>query len=87
VTGRKCIFVNDGQTERILDIPEKESEALLNTLRTQATQPEFVYRHKWRVGDVLMWDNCAVQHLAIADYKLPQRRLMHRTTITGTVPY
>ena len=87
VTGRKCIFVNDGQTARILDIPQKESEELLNTLRSQVTQPEFVYRHKWRVGDVLMWDNCAVQHLAIADYKLPQRRLMNRTTISGTVPY
>lgn len=87
VTGRKCIFVNDGQTARILDIPEQESEELLSTLRNQVVRPEFVYRHKWQVGDVLMWDNCAVQHLAIADYKLPQRRLMHRTTITGTVPY
>ncbi len=35
-------------------------------------------------GDLLMWDNCATQHLAINDYALPQRRLMYRTTVKGT---
>lgn len=87
VTGRKCIFVNDGQTAKILGIPEEESERLLKLLRAQCIRPEFVYRHKWKVGDILMWDNCAVQHLAVADYKLPQRRRMQRTTIAGTVPF
>jgi taurine dioxygenase len=87
VTGRKCIFVNDGQTARILDVTEEESGKLLKILCSQCIRPEFVYRHKWQVGDVLMWDNCAVQHLAVADYKLPRRRRMHRTTIAGTVPF
>ena len=49
-------------------------------------RPSFVYRHQWQVGDLLMWDNCTVQHRAIQDYDVPQRRLMHRTTMGGTVP-
>lgn len=87
VTGRKCIFVNEGQTDHILGLSKDESEELLKLLCTQCIKPEYVYRHKWRVGDALMWDNCAVQHLAIADYKLPRRRLMYRTTLSGTVPF
>lgn len=46
----------------------------------------FIYRHQWQVGDLLLWDNCTVQHRAIQDYDLPQRRLMHRTTMGGAVP-
>ncbi|PON13993.1 hypothetical protein C2W62_31440 [Candidatus Entotheonella serta] len=45
---------------------------------------EQLYCHQWRVGDLVMWDNCLVQHLAIRDYEWPQRRLMYRTTIAGT---
>ncbi len=87
VTGKKCLFVNEGQTDHIIGLSETEGEALLELLCKQCSRPEFVYRHKWKVGDALMWDNCAVQHLAIADYKLPRRRLMYRTTVTGTVPF
>ncbi len=87
VTGRKCIFVNDSTTVKILDVPESESEDILGELRARCIRQEFVYRHKWQPGDLLMWDNCATQHQAVADYALPQRRRMHRTTITGTVPY
>lgn len=68
-------------------MPENESRALLNELYAHITQPAFVYRHKWKVGDVLMWDNCVVQHNAMGDYKLPQRRLMHTTRIKGTAPF
>jgi len=49
------------------------------------TKPQYVYRHKWRVGDLLMWDNCAFQHLASFDYAL-LRRLMARATVEGSVP-
>jgi len=86
VTGRRSIYVNPGHTLRILDMGDDESSALLNRLYAHVIQDRFVYRHKWRVGDLLMWDNCCVQHNAIADYALPQRRLMNRTTIKGTVP-
>jgi taurine dioxygenase len=87
VTGRKCLYVNDSTTVRIMGIPEDESEALLGDLRGRCIRPDFVYRHKWRVGDLIMWDNCSSQHQAVANYELPQRRLMHRTTVSGTVPF
>jgi alpha-ketoglutarate-dependent taurine dioxygenase len=49
-------------------------------------QATILYRHRWRVGDLLMWDNGCAQHLAVNDYDLPQRRLMHRVTVNGSVP-
>jgi alpha-ketoglutarate-dependent taurine dioxygenase len=82
-TGRKCLFVNEGYTTRILDIDEKESDALLAELFAHIRRPEFVYRHQWQVGDFLIWDNCSTQHRAVPDYALPLRRVMERTTLTG----
>lgn len=82
-TGRKCLFVNEGYTTRILDMEEKESDALLAELFSHIKQSEFVYRHQWQVSDFLVWDNCAVQHRAVPDYALPLRRIMERTTLTG----
>ena len=65
---------------------EAEALALIDELSAFVTQPTFLYRHRWQVGDVLMWDNCCAQHRAIKDYALPQRRLMYRVTVNGTVP-
>jgi taurine dioxygenase len=87
VTGRKCLYVNEGQTARILGVPEQESGELLKMLWAQCTRPEYIYRHKWRVGDVVMWDNVPTQHLAICDYALPQRRYLQRTTLRGTATF
>lgn len=86
-TGRKCLFLNEGYTSRVADMSAPESDALLARLFEHATRPEFVYRHQWRAGDFLMWDNCSVQHRAIRDYALPQRRLMERATLRGTAPF
>ena len=85
--GRKCLFVNEGHTSYIVGMPRAESDALLAELYRHITQPEFVYRHRWQQGDLLMWDNCSTQHKATFDYDLPLRRLMHRTTIHGSVPF
>ncbi len=87
VNGRKCIYVNELYTFGIVGFTKDESDALLTSLCNHITQPKFIYRHKWRVGDLLIWDNCSTQHLAVGDYALPQRRLMHRTTIKGGVPF
>lgn len=84
-TGRKCLFVNEGFTTHIVGMPEAESRALLGELFSHVRQPEFVYAHKWSVGDLLMWDNLSTQHFAVADYALPLRRKMQRTTVTGAV--
>ena len=86
ITGRRSIYVNEGQTARILDLPDDEARDLLEELCTHCTRPEFVYRHRWHAGDLLIWDNIPTQHIAISDYALPQRRYMHRTTLRGTPP-
>ncbi|MBM3356773.1 MAG: TauD/TfdA family dioxygenase [Betaproteobacteria bacterium] len=86
-TGKKCLFVNEGYTTRIVGMSETESEALLAELFAHVARPEFVYRHRWRVGDLVMWDNCSTQHRAVMDYALPQRRHMERTTLHGTAPF
>ena len=85
-TGRRCIYLNRLVVVGIEGMPEAQSEPLLEELYAHCTQPQFVYRHKWRVGDLVMWDNCSAQHLAVIDYELPLRRVMHRTTLSGTVP-
>lgn len=82
-TGKPCLYVNDTFTLRIANVSDAESNELLDYLFQHVTRPEFIYRHSWREGDLLAWDNCATQHCAIADY-MPQHRLMERTTIMGT---
>ncbi len=83
---RRCIFVVAGECEGIDGIADGEAAEILEMLAIHCVKPEFRYRHKWQLGDVLVWDNCLVQHLAIHDYSLPQRRLMLRTTVKGTIP-
>ena len=55
-------------------------------LNRHAALPQFVYRHRWRVHDVVMWDNRCTIHHAVDDYDSSERRHMHRTTITGGRP-
>jgi taurine dioxygenase len=85
-TGRKCLYVMRDDCTGIEGIAADEAEALIAALADHIVKPAFVYRHQWRQGDVLMWDNCTVQHRAIQDYDMPQRRLMHRTTMDGAAP-
>lgn len=85
-TRKPCLFVNEGYTARIADLPDGESDHLLNALFEHATRPAFVYRHSWRAGDFLIWDNASTQHRAIFNYALPQRRRMERTTLAGSAP-
>jgi taurine dioxygenase len=86
-TGRKSLYVTAGECVGIKGMPEDEAVDLIAELDAHCVRPEFLYRHKWRVGDLLMWDNASAMHLAICDYALPERRLMHRTTVIGTVPF
>ncbi|HEV2302675.1 MAG TPA: TauD/TfdA family dioxygenase [Stellaceae bacterium] len=86
-TGRKALYVTAGECVGIEGMPEDEALGLISELDAYCVRPEFLYRHKWREGDLLMWDNAASMHLAVCDYALPQRRLMHRTTVIGGVPF
>jgi alpha-ketoglutarate-dependent taurine dioxygenase len=86
-TGRKAIYVNRLMTVKVLDMPEDESERLLNAVYDHAERQEFVYEHVWRVADLLLWDNRCSSH-ARTDFPSTERRLMLRTTVQGTVkPY
>ena len=75
--------VNPAFTIRIEGWSKRESKALLDFLFEHAIRPEFIYRHNWRAGDLLMWDNAAVQHKATFDYPQSLRRRMHRTTVVN----
>lgn len=85
-TGRQCLYVMRDDCTGIEGMETEEAEALIAALADHIVKPGFIYRHQWRPGDVLMWDNCTVQHRAIQDYDMPQRRLMHRTTMGGAIP-
>ncbi len=85
VTGRKNLFVNPGFTTHIVGMSRIESDGLLRLLYEHATQPELVLRHRWRAGDVVIWDNRATMHYAVDDYGAAQR-CMRRVTIRGTTP-
>lgn len=85
-TGRKSLYVNEAFTTGIVRMPTEESRALLDFLYTHATQPRFVYRHRWRVGDVVMFDNRCLMHYVVLDFPPEMHRRMHRTTAGGDRP-
>ncbi|HSV24514.1 MAG TPA: TauD/TfdA family dioxygenase [Xanthobacteraceae bacterium] len=86
-TRRKAIYVDRLMSMKIVDMPQAESDELLNAVFDHSEHPQFVYRHVWRVGDLLVWDNRCSAH-ARDDFPSDQRRLMWRTTVKGTVrPY
>jgi len=86
VSGRKSLFVNEGFTTRINELSDSESEAILKLLFAHATRPEFTIRWRWQTDDVAFWDNRVTQHFAVDDYR-PARRVMHRATVLGDVPF
>ncbi|MCW5749445.1 MAG: TauD/TfdA family dioxygenase [Alphaproteobacteria bacterium] len=85
-TGRKALYLNPNRMELVEGLPRAESDALLDALTAHAIQPKYQYRHKWRQGDVLVWDNRCTMHKANADYPDGERRRMHRVIVQGTVP-
>jgi taurine dioxygenase len=85
-TGRPALFVSEHFTTRIAGLPEDESRALLDELFVHSVRPEHIYRHQWRPGDLVFWDNRSLMHLA-AGCPPDQRRKLYRTTIEGDVPF
>ena len=86
VTGQKCLYVMRDDCTGIDGLDQADADALIAALADHIVKPRHIYRHRWQTGDLLLWDNCSVQHRAIQDYDMPQRRLMHRTTMGGAIP-
>lgn len=85
-TGRKALFVGHPETcTNFEDMTEAESRPLLDYLYKHSTQPDSTYRHMWKPGDVVMWDNRCTMHYAVHDYGM-QVRNMNRVTVRGTKP-
>jgi taurine dioxygenase len=84
-TGRKGLFVNDNYVKHLEGWTEAESQPLLDYLYAWAARPELTWRHKWQVGDLLIWDNRCTQHAVVGDTAGAERTL-HRITIEGDVP-
>lgn len=86
-TGTKALYIGN-HASHIEGMPEAEGDTLLQELLEHATQPQFVYTHHWRDGDLVMWDNRCLLHRALANYQMARhRRVLHRTVVTGTVPF
>jgi taurine dioxygenase len=85
-TGRRAIYINPIRIEGILGMAEEEALALLGELLEHATQPQFEYRHHWRPGDLVMWDNRSLLHKANGDYDMGQVRYLYRIMLQGDVP-
>ncbi|MDP1838440.1 MAG: TauD/TfdA family dioxygenase [Reyranella sp.] len=83
-TGRKSLLVNQ-RIRRFLGMSDEESQNLLAMLNAHATSPEFVYRHRWSVGDVVMWDNRCSMHVALGDFDQTKPRVMFRCSLEGEV--
>ncbi|NDZ97117.1 taurine dioxygenase [Streptomyces sp. SID6673] len=85
-TGRKSLFVNPGFTSHIDGVSDAESRGILDLLYAHITKPEHIVRHRWRLGDVVLWDNRNTVHYANRDYG-DTRRVMHRITLRGDEPF
>jgi taurine dioxygenase len=81
-TGRKALFLGRRQNSYVTGMKVAESEQLLDRLWAHATEPRFTMCHRWRVGDVLIWNNLAVLHRRDS-FDAQSRRVMHRTQIKG----
>jgi alpha-ketoglutarate-dependent taurine dioxygenase len=84
-SGRKSLVLG-ATAAYVVGMEPLESMELLVRLRDWATQPQFVYRHQWKLGDMVVWDNTGTMHRALP-YAVESRRLMHRTMLQGEEPF
>jgi len=83
--GRRAFYVGSHACE-IVGMSTDEARALIHRLVAAATRPELVYTHRWRVGDLVMWDNRCMLHRGRPWDEGRSRRVMHRTTVAGAAP-
>ena len=84
-TGERALYVCRAFTQRFVDWSREESQALLEYLFHHSTRPEFQARHRWRPGDLVMWDNRCLLHFAVHDHG-DEPRVIHRLQVEGPAP-
>jgi taurine dioxygenase len=84
--GRKALFLNPVRMESIVGMEDDDALKLIDVLMAHATQKKYEYRHKWRHGDWIIWDNRSVMHQANPDYDMRERRYLYRLMLRGEVP-
>jgi taurine dioxygenase len=81
ITGRKVLYANPGYAMRINELPADESARILEFLFAHQLQQKYQYKHRWQVGDVLMWDNIGTLHNAVPDYQPHEHRYIKRCQV------
>jgi taurine dioxygenase len=84
--GAKALYFHPTKTERIVGMEPGESIALIDALLDRIIRPDIVYRHRWRLGDLVVCDNRAALHQAHADYDPAEGRLLYRVIVEGDRP-
>lgn len=86
VTGRKCIYAGN-HSHHVVGMDVNEGIKFLADLEAHATQDKFIYRHKWQVNDVLMWDNRSTMHCVMPYDAAREKRAVHRVVVKGDQPF
>jgi len=81
--GLRYLYLNPVRMEAIIGMPDDESQALIAELMAHATQRKYEYRHQWKYGDMVIWDNRSVMHQANGDYDMNETRRLYRIMIKG----
>ncbi len=84
VTRKRCLFVNEHFTRRIVEMSHQESNLLLDYLTRWVASPRFTVRYRWSTGTIAMWDNRCTQHFVLSDFD--EQRIIQRVTILGDTP-
>ena len=85
--GTKSLYFHANKTENIVGMSPADSQELLDELMERAIKPEFIYSHRWRLGDMFLWDNRSAMHKASFDYDQNQHRMMFRALVRGERPH
>ena len=81
--GRSALYLNTGRMEGVEGMPPDDAFRLVDELYAHATQSKYEYRHQWRAGDMVIWDNRSVMHQANADYDPSEYRFLYRIMLKG----
>ena len=84
ITRKKVLYANPGYAIRINELPEKESDEILNFLFEFQLKPQYLFAYKWKKNSVLMWDNIGTTHNAVADYGPEEHRYIERCQVMAT---